>query len=142
MIFTPQHHLSSDASGLLRLICCCNPLSACCQRSRAVLAWNSQQWIKKCREVCVCCLYLCVCAESKHHHHPSWGEKTHRLSQNTHGLERVKMLVRSKFMKEQKNSVKVNNICKYFFFYYYSKKENSTFTEREKNKSKNCPLFF
>lgn len=41
LIFTPQHRLGSDASGLLRLICCCNPLSACCPRSRAAVPHNS-----------------------------------------------------------------------------------------------------
>lgn len=82
----------------------------------------------------MCCLYLCVCAESKHHHHPSWGEKTHRLSQNTYGLERVKMLLRSKFMKEQKNYAKVNNICKYLFFLLLFKERKFYFyREREKN---------
>lgn len=72
LIFTPQHHLGSDASGLFRLICCCNPLSACCPRSRAALGWSSasDQWIKNSGR--------CVCRVQTPP--PKLGKKTHRLS--------------------------------------------------------------
>lgn len=95
------------------------------------------------RCVCAVCICVRVCVLSPNTTTQVGGKNTQVELEHTllHELERVKMLLRSKFMKEQKKCLKVNNICKYFFFYFYSKKENSAFTEREKNRSINCPLF-